>query len=140
MLSINLVTVFAAAITGFVLGFLFHGPVSGKLWMKLADIHPTGNEKFKDMIPQMVWNFVAQLVTSYVLAVIYFYVSTSQYSSGPGITTGIITALWLWLGFLIPSSSIDVIWMGKKKSLWIFEAACSLVVMIVMGAMIGGWQ
>lgn len=53
MISINFVSVFIAAIVAFILGFLFHGPISGKLWMKLANIHPTGNEKMSDMYGKM---------------------------------------------------------------------------------------
>ncbi len=137
MLPINLLAVVVSAVAAFILGFLFHGPVSGKLWMKLANIHPTGNEKFVDMIPKMIWNMIANLVTAYVLAVMYLFASTSPYLGGVGAMGGIICALWLWLGFLVPSSSIEVIWMGRSVKLWLFEAGCSLVVMIVMGAIIG---
>jgi hypothetical protein len=136
MLSINLIGVVLAAVAAFILGFLFHGPVSGKLWMKLADIHPTGNEKLSDMVPQMLWNLLSNLVTAYVLAVIYLFVSTSPLSAGAGISTGIVCGLLVWFGFLVTSSSIEVIWMGRKVKLWLFEAVCSLIVMIVMGAII----
>ncbi len=139
MLSINLIAVSVTAITAFVLGFLFHGPVLGKLWMKLANIHPTGNEKLSEMVPQMLWNLLANFVTAYVLAVVYHFVSSSSFSGGAGIKTGIVTALWVWVGFLVPTTSIEVIWMGRKASLWLFEAGCSLVVMVAMGAIIGSW-
>ena len=136
MMHINLIVVLVAAVAAFVLGFLFHGPVSGKLWMKLANIHPTGNEKLKDMIPQMLWNLLTNIVTAYVLAVAYLFVSTSPLSGGPGVYTGIVTALAVWLGFLVTTTSIEVIWMGRSKKLWLFECACSFVVMAVMGAII----
>lgn len=139
MPPINLIAVVLAAVAAFILGFLFHGPVSGKLWMKLADIHPTGNEKFADMIPKLVWNFVANLATAYGLAVFYLLASTSPYLGGVGMTGGIICALWAWAGFLVPATSIEVIWMGRSAKLWLFESACSLIVMIVMGAIIGSW-
>ncbi len=125
-----------AAVVAFVLGFLFHGPVSGKLWMKLANIHPTGNEKFKDMVPQMLWNFLSNLVTAYVLAVIYLFASTSPLIGTTGVCAGIIVAIWIWAGFLVTSTSIEVIWMGRSVKLWLFEAVCSLIVMIAMGAII----
>jgi hypothetical protein len=140
MLPINLLAVLVAAIAAFVLGFLFHGPVTGKLWMKLANVHMTGNEKLGDMIPQMSWNFVANLVTAYVLAVIYLFASSSPFLSGPGVWTGILIAFWLWIGFLVTSSSIAVIWMKSSFKLWLFEAVCSLIVMVVMGAIIAGWK
>jgi hypothetical protein len=139
MLPINLLAVIVAAVAAFVLGFLFHGPLTGKLWMKLADIHPTGNEKFKDMIPQMAWNMVSNLVTAYVLAVIILFASGSSYLGATGTWAGIIVGAWAWLGFIVTSSSMEVIWMKRKASLWLFEAACSLVVMAVMGAIIGSW-
>ena len=139
MLPINLIAVVIAAVASFVLGFLFHSPPLGKLWMKLADVHPTGNERMSNMIPQMLWNLLANLVTAYVLAVIYLYASTSPYLGGPGVLSGIIIGLWIWLGFLVTSSSIGVIWMRQKASLWIYEAVCSLVVMAVMGAIIASF-
>jgi len=139
MMSINLFAVSIAAIAAFILGFLFHGPVFGKLWMKLANVHPTGNEKFADMIPKMLWNLLAQFVTAFVLAVIYLFASASPYIGGKGILGGIILAIWLWLGFLVTSSSIEVIWMGRNYKLWLFEVVCSLIVMITMGAIIAAW-
>jgi hypothetical protein len=138
MLPVNFMSVVVSAIVAFVLGFLFHGPLLGKLWMKLANIHPTGKEKLSDMVPQMLWNFLSNLVTAYVLAVIYLFVSSSSFGS-VGACAGVVTALWIWAGFLVTSSSIEVIWMGRSAKLWLFEAACSLVVMIAMGAIIGSW-
>jgi hypothetical protein len=139
MLPINFIAVSIAAVTAFVLGFLFHGPVTGKLWMKLADIHPTGDENFKDMIPQMLWNLLVQFITAFVLAVIILFASSSTYLDGSEVWKGVILAGLLWFGFLVTSSSIEVIWMGRNYKLWLFEAACSLVVMVTMGAIIAGW-
>ncbi|PJZ70409.1 hypothetical protein CH373_04870 [Leptospira perolatii] len=136
MLPINLITITIAAVTAFVLGFLFHGPLLGKLWMKLANITPTGNEKLSDMIPQLLWTFVANFTTAFVLAVIYLFASSSPYLFGEGIWKGVVCAIWLWVGFLVTSTSIEVIWMGRKTALWLFEAGCSLVVMTIMGAII----
>lgn len=136
MLSVSLLAVLLAGVSAFILGFLFHGPVFGKLWMKLANIHPTGNEKLKDMIPQMLWNLLTNFVTAYVLAIIYTFASTSPLFTATGIYAGITVALWVWLGFLVTTTSIEVIWMGRNVKLWLFESACSLVVMIVMGAII----
>lgn len=139
MLPINLATVFVAALVALVLGFLFHGPLLGKLWMKLANITPTGNEKFSDMIPQLVWSFVIQLVTAYVIAAMYLFTSSSTLLGGVGAWRGVAVALWVWFGFLVTSTSVDVIWMGKSAKLWLYETLCSLVVMAVMGAIIAIW-
>ncbi len=135
MFHVNILGVVIAAVVAFVLGFLFHGPVSGKLWMRLADVHPTGNEKLKDMIPQMLWNLLSNLVTAYGLSIVYLFATSSPYVNA-GIWGGMVCGFIVWLTFLVTSSSIEVIWMKRKVSLWVFESACSLVVMLVMGAII----
>lgn len=139
MLPINLVSVFVAAVVAFILGFLFHGPVLGKLWMRLANIHPTGNEKLSDMVPQMAWNFLSNLVTAFVMAGTFWLVFSSPLMGGVTWYKGAICGVWLWLGFLVTSSSIEVIWMGRSVKLWLFEVACSFVVMATMGAIIASW-
>jgi hypothetical protein len=138
MIPINFLAVLIAAVVAFILGFLAHGPIGGKLWIKLANIHPTGKEKFSDMIPQMIANLVVNIICAYVLAVVYAFASTSPYMNTTGAWSGIVCALWIWFGFSLTATIIDVIWMGKSKKLWLFEAVSSLVVFIAMGAIIGG--
>jgi hypothetical protein len=139
MAPINLLSVFVAALVAFILGFLFHGPVSGKLWMKLANIHPTGKEKLSDMVPQMIWNYVVNFVTAFVMAGIFWIAFSSPIMGEATWFRGAIMGAWLWLGFLVTSSAIEVIWMGRSYKLWLFEAGCSLVVTMTMGAILAGW-
>ena len=138
MLTINFVAVLAAAIVNFIIGFMFHGPLFGKLWMRLANIHPTGNEKLSDMVPQMVMNFIANVVCAGVLAM-FIFVTASYYHNVGNVVGGMGIAFWAWLGFLVTSSSMDMIWMGKSKKLWVFEAVASLVSFLVMGAILAAW-
>jgi Protein of unknown function (DUF1761) len=136
MLPINYVAVLIAAVAAFVIGFLAHGPIAGKLWMRLANVHMTGNEKMSDMYGKMLWNFLANVVTAYALAIVYLVLSTSSFGGGPSIWNGIFSGLLVWFGFLATATSIDVIWMGKSFKLWFFEVCSSLVVMIAMGIII----
>lgn len=136
MSPINFLAVFIAAAAAFIIGFLFHGPLFGKLWMRLANIVPTGNEKLSDMYGQMFWNFVSNFVTAFVMALIFWVVFSSPVMGEITWLKGAIMGIWLWLGFLVTSSSIEVIWMGKSFKLWLFEACSSLVVMIAMGIII----
>jgi len=138
MLSINFIAVIIAALANFIIGFMFHGPLFGKLWMKLANIHPTGKEKISDMVPQMIKNFLVNIICAYVLAM-FIYVTASYYNNVGNIVGGMGIAFWAWFGFIVTSTSIDVIWMGKSKKLWIFEIIASLVSFIVMGAILVIW-
>lgn len=139
MLPINIKAVIASALAAFIIGFLFHGPLFGRLWMKLANIHPTGNEKFSDMVPRMLLNLLTNFVTAFVLAVIFLFASASPYLAGNGVWRGVICAIWVWIGFLVTSTSIEVIWMGRSVQLWLFETVASFVVMSTMGAIIAAW-
>lgn len=136
MLPIDYLAVFVAAVAAFVIGFLLHGPIAGKLWMRLANVHMTGNEKMSDMYGKMLWNFLANVITAYALAIVYLFVSTSSFGSGPSIWSGIFSGFLVWFGFLATATSIDVIWMGKSSKLWLFELCSSLIVMVAMGAII----
>lgn len=124
MFTIHYGAIILAALVNFVIGFLFHGPLFGKVWMKLAKITPTGKEKFKDMIPQMLKNFGVNLVYAFVLS---FFIPM-----GVPFIIALITVVFIWLGFIVTSSSMDVIWMGKSWKLWLFEAGCSLVSLVAM--------
>lgn len=135
-MPINYLAVVLAAVACFVIGFLMHGPIAGKLWMKLANIHPTGKEKFSDMVPMMIKNFIANLITAYVLAAVYLFASTSPAMGGVGAMNGAVCAFWVWLGFVVTSTSIDVIWMGKSYKLWLFECFSSFLCFLAMGAII----
>lgn len=138
MLPINLVSVFVAALATFIIGFMFHGPLLGKTWMKLANIHPTGNEKLSEMIPQMLLNLLVNFVCAYVLAM-FIYVTASYYHNVGNIVGGMGIAFWAWFGFIFTSSSINVIWMGMSKKLWAFELVASLVSFLTMGAILAAW-
>jgi hypothetical protein len=139
MFEVNLLAVLVAAAANFVIGFLMHGPIAGKLWMKLAHIKPTGKETFSDMVPQMVKNFLVNVVFAYGLAIVYTFASTSSLLGSPGVLTGLLCASIVWLGFVVSSSSIEVIWMGKSYKLWLFESFSSLLCVLSMGAIIGSW-
>lgn len=120
MLPVNLVSVLVAALANFIIGFMFHGPLFGKLWMKLANIHPTGKEKFSDMVPQMVKNLLVNILCAYVLAM-FIYTTASYYDNVGNILGGTGIAFLAWLGFLVTSTSVDVIWIGKSTKLWLLS-------------------
>jgi hypothetical protein len=137
-MSINIFAVLVAATANFIIGFMFHGPLFGKLWMKLANITPTGNEKLSDMVPQMVKNFLVNVVCASVLAM-FIFTTAGYYNNAGNVIGGMGIAFWIWLGFVVTSSSMDVIWMGRSKKLWLFEVVASLVSFLAMGAIIAIW-
>ena len=137
-MEINLGMVLVAAVANFFIGFMLHGPIGGKLWMKLANIVPTGNEKMSDMVPAMLWNFLANLVFAYVLAMVYMFAVGSSYVEA-GVWGGLCVAFKVWIGFVVTSTSMDVIWMKANFKLWVYEIFASLASILAMGAVIAVW-
>lgn len=133
----NYISILVAAVAAFVLGFLIHGPLFGKLWMRLANVHPTGNEKFSDMLPQFFWNLVTNFVTAFVLAGLLWMSSLSL--GAMSWQRGALVGVWIWFGFILTTSAMEPIWMGRTVKLWLFEAVASLATMVLMGAILGGF-
>ncbi len=131
--DINFWAVLVAAAANFIIGFLLHGPIGGNLWMRLANIKPTGNEKFADMVPQMIWNFVANIVFAFVLA------QMISFNGLVDASKGMIFAVFVWMGYVVTSTSMDVIWMGKSWKLWAYEVFSSLLSIVAMGAILASW-
>lgn len=129
----NILAIVLAAVATFIIGFLFHGPLFGGLWMRLADVHPTGNEKLADMLPQMAWNLLANLVSAGVLSVLFGYIFSSPLAGELTWYKGGMVGALVWLGFIATSSSIEVIWMKRSIKLWLFECVASLVAFVAMG-------
>jgi hypothetical protein len=129
----NVLAIVLAALATFIIGFLFHGPFFGKLWMRLANIHPTGNEKFSDMVPQMFWNLVVNLITATILSMLFWLIFSSPLMGEKTWYKGGILGAQVWLGFIVTSSSIGVIWMKQSFKLWLFECVASLVAFVAMG-------
>jgi hypothetical protein len=139
MIPLSIPAILVAALANFIIGFLMHGPIGGKLWIKLANIKPTGKEKLSDMIPQMVSNFIVNVVFACGLAVVIAIVASSPYGWSSGVVTGILCAVGVWFAFTVTVTAIDVIWSGKSYKLWLFECFSSLLCLVAMGAILGAW-
>ena len=80
----------------------------------------------------MVWNLVANIVTAYGIALLAVLTNASLGVWGSTLHVMIVATL-VWGFFTIPATSMEVIWMGKKFPLWLFDLFASLVVMLAMG-------
>jgi hypothetical protein len=146
---INWWAILVAGIASMVLGMIWYGPfLFGKTWMKIigVDLATTPPEKIKAeqkrMFPFYLLQFVVTLVTLYVLA---NYISLYETVSGQfGAIAGITTALWIWLGFVMPLALGGAVWSGKSKKLmlamFLTTAGYQLVAFVMFGAILGGWQ
>ena len=110
---VNLIAVFSAAVASMSVGYLWYGPLFGKLWMKEMGMKGTMSEAaILGMAKSYAIMFVGSLVMAYVLAHAIFFAST--YLNMTGLPAGIMSGFWNWLG-LSPQSPWDRC-SGKEKA------------------------
>ncbi len=123
-----------AAITAFVLGFVWHGPVFGKMWMRAnASGHDTMPSK-KDMAVRMVINFVTNLLMAFVTFLIVV-------NLRPGsIGQVFIVLAVMYVGFVIPLIANNSLWNGRptksQVTTFLISAGYHLVNLAIWGGLI----
>jgi hypothetical protein len=134
---INYLAVVAAALASMVIGFVWYGPLFGKTWMKLSGI-AQGKRDPAGMGKTYVLALVGSVVMSYVLA--HSLVFASAYYGMGGVSAGLMSGFWNWLGFIAPVTLAAVLWEGKPWKLWVLTNGYYLVTLLVMGTMLSVWK
>ena len=127
--------VVVAAVAAMVIGFLWYGPIFGKVWIKLMGFTQKDIEKGKSQ--GMAKNYVILAITTLVMAYVlsYFIDALGMLTIGAGMATGFLA----WFGFIMPVMTGSVLWEGKSWSLFWLNNAHYLVSLVVMGAILAAW-
>lgn len=126
-IGVNYLAVLVAAVASFLFGWLWHGMLFQKQWMKLSGLTFKSMKKMHlSPLASMSLGFVIQLVMTYVLAV---FISAFSISS---LYAGVQLAFWLWLGFVMPLTAGVWVWEGKPFMLFILNTAYWLLAMFIM--------
>lgn len=139
MIDVNYVAILIAAIVSMALGFIWYMPaLFGKRWMKLMGYTPESlKEDQKKMGKMYAVSFVLTLVTAFVLSHVIV-LSVSYFSYSP-VMSGVTSAFWMWVGFILPVQATDVIFRKGEKSweLLGINTGYQLVSVLLMGVIIG---
>lgn len=133
-MMINYWAVLGATVASFVLGWIWHGALFQKQWMKLSGMTAASMKKMPLTAGQaMGLGFVVQLVMSYVLAHIVNYMMAATFTDGAQL------GFWIWLGFVMPLTAGAWIWEGKPFKLFILNTAYWLLALIISGGILAVW-
>ena len=99
--DVNYLAVIVAAVLQMVLGFLWYGPLFGKMWMGFMKITPSKVSQ-QVMVRTYVWTAVMSLITAYVLSLLVDYMGAK--TAGAGLAAG----FWPWLGFVVPVTAASL--------------------------------
>lgn len=131
---INWWAVLAAAVAYMALGSLWYGPLFGKLWMGLVGITP---ESMKQMPLTPIQAMVGGFVTAFITATALSYASI--FFMAVSAVDAVILAFWMWLGFVATTQAGSYLWEGRPLSLFMLNAAHSLLALVIMAIIVVLW-
>lgn len=124
--EINYWAVLAATVATYIVGWLWHSVLFGKMWMKLSGI---SKDSMKDMsmtaTKAVSYGFVVTLISTFVLA--HFAVIWGAI----GVSGAFSLAFWVWFGFIMTTLAGGWLWEGKSFKLFAFNAAHAFVSIFV---------
>ena len=131
--TVNYLAILVAAVAMMAVGFVWYSqPVFGKMWMGL--IGKSMDDLKKGAAKAYGLSFVAALIECYVLA--HFV----AYAGATTVVTGVITGLWVWLGFVATILFSEFLFPGRSMKLYILQIAYHLVELVVAGAILAVWR
>jgi hypothetical protein len=130
--TINLLAVLGAAVAAMVIGSLWYGPLFGSYWIRLMKFTKKDMDKAKKkgMAKYYLINFLAAIVTSYVLSVLV---------QGGNVPAALITGFFIWIGFFAAVMVGTVIWEGRPLKLYLINVAYWLVNVEAMSVILALW-
>jgi len=129
--GISYLAVLVAAIAGFLVGMAWYGVLGGR-WM--AALGKSKDELLPDDKPPyttMATSFVCELIMAWMLAGVIGHIGTVTVSSG------IITAFFVWLGFVATTQLVNHRYGRFPLSLTLIDGGHWLAVLVAMGVVIG---
>ena len=135
--EVNYLAVLAAAVASMAVGFAWYSPMLfGKQWIKLTGRTNADLEREKkEMSKTYGISFLLALVTAYVLSHVMFL--SENFFNYTRLSTGLTSAFWMWLGFIMPVQVTEVLFGGKKWKLFGINTGYQLISLLAMGAVIG---
>ena len=128
--AINWLAVFVAALSGFVIGGLWYGPLFQKPWMRLS-----GMTKGKGAHANMALTFGGAYVLNVIGAIGISIVLGDHTGWASGLHAG------AFAGFFFMATGLGVIYLFEQRpfGLWCINAVYQIVNFAAMGAVVGAW-
>jgi hypothetical protein len=120
------------------LGMLWYGPLFGALWSREMGWTEADKQAVMANPGSMYRSYALTALASLVMAYVLHHVITfgNAYAGSSGVESGLMGALWCWLGFMVPVLLNEVLF-GKKT--WIvfgINVAYYLVLLMGMAAIL----
>lgn len=139
-MQLNYIAIFVITLLAFFGWAFWHGPLFGKLWMKIHWGENTPSEKEQKEMMKGMWKL---LLTEYIVT-LFMVFSLAWLMQAIPEYSGIRIALISWIGFVVPMTVSNIIWGGDKKQYWIQKILITisyrLIVFIFAGYILSIWK
>jgi hypothetical protein len=142
-MEIHFLPVLVCAVISMVLGMLWYGPIFGKAWMRVIKADPdcmTDPVKRKEANKKAMPLYLLQ----FLLALVQIWTLSKYISLGAASSSGLATALCLWVGFVLPTVAGGAMWSGdSRKDAWnrfFLTAGFQLLLFLVFGLILNAWR
>jgi len=142
-IEINYLAILGAILANIVIGFLWYGPVFGKLWMKEMGFNPDMKPGTRAMIQSMILMIIGAFFTAYVISHSSAVWRPSVWSAGedsPAWSYGFYAALFTWVGFYIPVLFNSVSWEQRTWKLFSINAAYHFINLQIVAFIVSYWR
>ncbi len=137
-MGINYWAIIVCGVLAMVMGSIWYGPIFGKLWMKLTGASGMSEAECKEMRKKAMPLYLVQFILT--LFQLFVLVHLTGYSA----TGGMLSALWVWAGFVLPTVAGACMWTSEPRPMawkrFFVQAGFQLVSFLVFGAVLGGWH
>lgn len=141
MVPVNYSAILAATVFSIIWGSLWYGPIFGKTWTKLLGWSKSDMEKGMADKSGMMRSYLLQLVGSLFMVFVLSHslVFAKAYLGESGVSAGVQTGFWNWIGFIAPATLASVLWEGKPWKLWLIYNGYYLSFLVVAGVLLSVW-
>jgi hypothetical protein len=129
--GINYLAIVVAAVAGFAFGAAYYMTLSGP-WLAASGRTKEEVTVKRSPVPFIV-SIVALVIMAWVLAGTMGHLGQGQVT----LKNGVISALFVWLGFVITTQSVNYAFGGRKPMLGVIDGIHWLGVLVIQGAIIG---
>lgn len=129
--GLNYLAVLVMAVSGFVIGGIWYGPIFGKAWMAGRKLRP---EDLKSPAVAYTVGFVATFILAHTLALL---VNTLNLTSAGD---GLVLGLYAGLGIIAMSMAVTYAFNRFSAGIFAIEAGYWIVLCLVMGAVLAVWR
>lgn len=114
MIEVNWLAIIICGVAAMTVGAIWHGPLFGKAYMRAigADLNMPP-EKMAEIQKKMWQLYLLQ----FILVVLQVYVLWFYLVGAVDVMTPLSNALWIWLGFLLPTVGGQWMWSARPRKL-----------------------